>query len=119
MFLDFKKYVENFCFYHLGFNVQYDKIISYLKVKWCVNKTQTFIGINTLLSLAIIMLFWVHDFMFIQLHMQMTSPTKRIQIGNNKNDKEHGQTHFWCQNNAFSHVIWVCVDSSKLSKGRN
>ncbi len=88
-------------------------------MRWCANTTQTFIGINALLSLAIIMLFWVHDFMFTQLHMQMTSLAKGIQIGNHDNDKEHGQTHFWCQNNAFSSVIWVCVDSSKLSKGKN
>ncbi len=119
MFLDFKKYVEDFYFYHLGFNVHCDKIINYLKMKWCANKTQTFIRINTLFSLAIIMLFWVHDFMFTQLRMQMTSLAKGIQIGNNNNDKENGQTHFWCQNNAFSHVVWVCVDSSKLNKGKN
>ncbi len=88
-------------------------------MRWCANTTQTFIGINALLSLAIIMLFWVYDFTFTQLHMQMTSLAKGKQIGNHDNDKEHGHTHFWCQNNAFSCVIWVCVDSSKLSKGKN
>jgi hypothetical protein len=32
--------------------------------------------------------------MFTQLRMQMTSLAKGIQIGNNNNDKENGQTHF-------------------------